>query len=314
MDYQIISDGSCDLSMELRERYHIQVVPFYVSFDDEHYYKEIDEIGIREVYERMVGEPDVYPKTSLPSVQNFVDAFLPHVKEGRGVICMTITNTLSGAYNSAVNARQIICEDYPEAKITVLNSLEATVSQGIYAIEAAKMRQAGYSYEETVAVLEGEMLDSGRIFFTVGNLAYLQHGGRIGKLAGMAGSMLKLKPLITLKDGAIESSGVARNRRKSSQKVLDLLRLYFEETGANPRDFIYSVGFGYDEEEGRQFKEMVDDVLKELGVGEPSRLVQIGATISVHTGPYALGLGIMKKYSACAEARASATPLSRQTA
>ncbi len=302
MDYQIISDGSCDLSMDLREKYHIQVVPFYVSFDGEHYYKEIDEIGIREVYSRMVQERNVFPRTSLPSVQNFMDAFLPHVQAGRAVICMTITHTLSGAYNSAVNAQQVICDEYPDAKITVLDSLEATVSQGLYAIEAARMRNAGYSYEQTVAVLKGKMMDMGRIFFTVGDLAYLQHGGRIGKLAGMAGSMLKIKPLITLKDGAIESSGVARSRAKSLFRVLDLLKRFFEETGDDPQDYHYSVGFGYDAEEGRHFHGMVNDLLRELGVGEESRLVQIGATIAVHTGPYALGMGLIRKYTACSEA------------
>ena len=302
MDFQIISDGSCDLTIELREKYNIQVVPFYVSFDGENYQKEIDEIGIRDVYERMVKEPDVYPKTSLPSVQNFVDAFLPHVKEGRAIICMTITNTLSGAYNSACNAREIILEDYPEAQITVINSLEATVSQGIYAIEAAKMRDAGYSYEKTVAVLKGEMMDSGRIFFTVGDLTYLQHGGRIGKLAGMAGTMLRLKPMITLKDGSIDSSGVARSRKKSMAKVIELTKLYFEENHENPQDYIFSIGFGYDETEGYEFKKMLDEMLQEIGACEESRIVQIGATICVHTGPYALGVGIMKKYEACAEA------------
>ena len=305
MQFQIISDGSCDLTMELREKYNIQVVPFYVSFDGENYQKEIDEIGIRDVYERMVTEPDVYPKTSLPSVQNFVDAFLPHAKEGRPVICMTITSTLSGAYNAAANAKEIVLEDYPEAKITVINSLEATVTQGIYAIEAAKMRDAGYSYEKTVAVLTGEMMDRGRIFFTVGDLTYLQHGGRIGKLAGMAGSMLRLKPMITLKDGSIDSSGVARSRKKSMAKVLELLKLYFEENHEDPKNYIYSVGFGYDEEEGKQFQKLVDEELQSFGVTEPSHLVQIGATICVHTGPYAIGVGIMKKYDACAEAALS---------
>ena len=302
MDFQIISDGSCDLTIELREKYNIQVVPFYVSFDGENYQKEIDEIGIRDVYERMVKEPDVYPKTSLPSVQNFVDAFLPHVKEGRAIICMTITNTLSGAYNSACNAREIILEDYPEAQITVINSLEATVSQRIYAIEAAKMRDAVYSYEKTVAVLKGEMMDRGRIFFTVGDLTYLQHGGRIGKLAGMAGTMLRLKPMITLKDGSIDSSGVARSRKKSMAKVIELTKLYFEENHENPQDYIFSIGFGYDETEGYEFKKMLDEMLQEIGVSEESRIVQIGATICVHTGPYALGVGVMKKYEACAEA------------
>ncbi len=299
MDYQIISDGACDLTIELREKYNIQVVPFYVSFDGENYQKEIDEIGIREVYERMVGDPKTYPRTSLPSVQNYLDAFLPHVKAGRGVICFTITTTLSGSYNSASNAKEIIEEEYPDAKITVINSLGATVSQGIHAIEAAKMKQAGYSYEETAKIMDGQMKNTGRIFFTVGDLDYLQHGGRIGKLAGMAGSVLKLKPMITLKDGEIDSSGVARSRKKSMLKSIELMKQYFEEDGNDPKDYVFFVGFGYDEEEGKAFCDMVTESMAEMGIHEAPLLVQIGATICVHTGPYALGIGLMKKYTAC---------------
>lgn len=299
MEYQIMSDGACDLTMDLREKYNIQVVPFYVSFDENNYYKEIDEIGIREVYERMVSDPKTYPKTSLPSVQNYVDAFMPHVEAGRGVICFTITTSLSGSYNSAINAKEIIEEDYPDARITVINSMGATVMQEIHAIEAAKMKIAGYSYEEVVEAATGKMRESGRIFFTVGDLDYLQHGGRIGKLAGMAGTMLKLKPMITLKDGEIESSGVARSRKKSMLKVIDIMKNHFENSGENPKDYYYYVGFGYDEEEGKEFQKLVDAQLSEMGVTETSSLMQIGATICVHTGPYALGIGLMKKYSAC---------------
>lgn len=304
MEYQIMSDGACDLSMDLREKYNIQVVPFYVSFDDSNYYKEIDEIGIREVYEKMVSDPKTYPKTSLPSVQNYVDAFMSHVEAGRGVICFTITTSLSGSYNSATNAKEIIEEDYPDANITVVNSMGATVMQEIHVIEAAKMKIAGYSYEEVVETVTGKMRDSGRIFFTVGDLDYLQHGGRIGKLAGMAGTMLKLKPMITLKDGEIESSGVARSRKKSMLKVIEIMKNHFENSGEDPKDYYYFLGFGYDEEEGKEFQKLVDAQLVEMGVTEMSSLMQIGATICVHTGPYALGIGLMKKYSACVAGKA----------
>lgn len=299
MSFQIISDSSCDLTLEQREEYQIQVVPFFVSFDGENYYKEIDEIGIREVYERMVADSETFPKTSLPSVQNYIDAFLPHVEEGSPIICMTITTSLSGSYNAAVNAMEILLEEHPDAQISVINSLGATVSQGIFAVQAAKMRDAGYSYEETVAILRNEMTDTGRIFFTVGDLTYLQHGGRIGKLAGMAGSVLKLKPMITLKDGSIDSSGVARSRKKSLTKVIELMKEYFEETGDSPKDYEFFIGFGYDKEEGEVFKSEVDQYLREQGVEKESLLVQIGATICVHTGPYAIGIGLMKKYTAC---------------
>ena len=299
MEYQIISDGSCDLDIDTLKKYDIHTVPFYVSFDGEKYDKEVEQIGIRDVYEKMVAEPKIYPKTSLPSVQNYVDAFTPYVEEGKAIICITITTTLSGSFNSAENAKDILLEDYPDAKITVINSFGATVFQGLYAIEAAKMQQAGKSYEEVVEKIQGEMQESARIFFTIGSLDYLQHGGRIGKLAGIAGNVLNLKPMITLKGGAIESSGLARSRKKSKAKCIELLREYFNENGSSPDDYVYAVGFGYDKEEGEAFKEEVDEVLQELGTSEKAKLVQIGATICVHTGPYALGIGLVKKWSAC---------------
>lgn len=299
MEYQIISDGSCDLDIDTLKKYNIHTVPFYVSFDGEKYDKEIQEIEIRDVYERMVTEPKLYPKTSLPSVQNYVDAFTPYIEEGKAIICITITTTLSGSFNSAENAKEILLEDYPDAKIAVINSFGATVFQGLYAIEAAKMQQAGKSYEEVVEKIQGEMQKSARILFTVGSLDYLQHGGRIGKLAGIAGNVLNLKPMITLKGGAIESSGLARSRKKSKAKCIELLREYFDENGSSPDDYVYAVGFGYDKEEGEAFKEEVDEVLQELGTSEKAKLVQIGATICVHTGPYALGIGLVKKWSAC---------------
>ncbi|MBQ1993892.1 MAG: DegV family protein [Lachnospiraceae bacterium] len=299
MEYQIISDGSCDLDIDTLKKYDIHTVPFYVSFDGEKYDKEVEQIGIRDVYERMVTEPKLYPKTSLPSVQNYVDAFTPYIEERKAIICITITTTLSGSFNSAENAKEILLEDYPDAKIAVINSFGATVFQGLYAIEAAKMQQAGKSYEEVVEKIQGEMQKSARILFTVGSLDYLQHGGRIGKLAGIAGNVLNLKPMITLKGGAIESSGLARSRKKSKAKCIELLREYFDENGSSPDDYVYAVGFGYDKEEGEAFKEEVDEVLQELGTSEKAKLVQIGATICVHTGPYALGIGLVKKWSAC---------------
>ena len=301
MEYQVISDSSCDLEADLKEKYNIEVVPFFVSFEEEKYYKEIEEIAIRDVYDKMVSNHKKYPKTSLPSVQNYVDAFMPHIRAGRGVICVCITTSLSGSYNSAVNARDIICEDYPDAKIAVINSYGATVYQRLYVIEAAKMQQQGYSYEENVKILQGQMRDTARIFFTVGDLDYLQHGGRIGKLAGLAGSVLNLKPLITLEGGSIDSSGIARSRKKSMAKTIELLKSYFKENKENPVDYEYAVGYGYDMQEGIQYKKQVDEAWKEMGVEKGADLVQIGATICVHTGPYAIGVGLVKRFGCCTD-------------
>ncbi|MCH5332770.1 MAG: DegV family protein [Agathobacter sp.] len=291
--YQIISDGSCDLPPELTKEKNIHVVPFYVSFDDTNYYKEIEEIGVRDFYQKMVDKSGEYPKSSMPSVQDYYDAFEPYVKEQIPIICICITEKFSGSYGSASGAREMIIDKYPDAQVTVINSEVDTVLQGLFVLEACRLRDGGYSYQESVERLLA-IRSSGRIFFTVGNIEYLRHGGRIGKLAGIAGSTLGIKPLITLKEGEIFSSGLARTRKSSMKKVIDLLVRYVSETFRSCSEFLLCIGYGYDYGEAVSFKKMVLDRLAGFGVKE-IELFQIGATIGVHTGPYPLGVGIIRR-------------------
>ena len=295
MDYKIISDGCCDLTEDVIKQYDLHIVPFYISFDEEHYYKEIEEIGIREVYQRMVvDQPDVYPKTSLPSLQDYIEVFTSYIKKDLAVICICFTPSLSGSYNCACNAKEIVCEEYPEAKISVINSEAGTVSQALMVIEAGKMHQAGIGYEQCVDILE-KMKLTNHIFFTVGNTDYLVHGGRIGKLAAIASNALSLKPLITLERGVIEASGIGRSRKKTVAKTMELADNYFKTSGENISDYYFAVGFGFDIEEGKNFYEEVKKRFEERICGEV-KLVQIGATIAVHTGPFAIGIGCIKRY------------------
>lgn len=297
MDYRIVTDGSCDLPPELCREKDIEVVPFYVSFGSEDYQKEIVDMPIRKFYEQMVADPTTFPKSSMPSVQDYVDVFRPIVAEGKAIICICITTKFSGSYQSAMNAKEMLLESYPDAKITVMDSTINTVLQGIFVLEAAKMYEAGLLYEKVVEELEA-IKGTGRIFFTVGNIDYLKHGGRIGKLAGLAGSMLGIRPLITLKEGEIFSSGLARSRKKSLEKVYDLLWQYLQEVHAKPGEYIICVGYGYDIEEGEEFRREAVAFLNDKGYAISDadlQKYQIGATISVHTGPYPLGFGVLRK-------------------
>ena len=166
--YQIITDGSCDLGLEITEAEGLKVVPFYVSTDGETYQKEIEELGIREFYQFMVDHPKVFPKTSLPSVDDYMKVFEPLLAEGKDIICICITTKFSGSYNSATNAKEILLETYPNARIEVIDATVNTVLQGQLVLEAAKMQKAGYSFEQ---IIEGvnRIKSSGRIFFTIGN-------------------------------------------------------------------------------------------------------------------------------------------------
>lgn len=160
---QIISDGSQDLSPELSKEKDIEVVPFYVSFDGEHYYKEIEEITVRDFYQQMVDHPDVFPKTSMPSVQDFYEVFEKSVKENIPVICICITAKFSGSLQSATTAKDMILEEYPEAKIAVIDSTFDTVLQGLFVLEACRLRDLGLEYEQITEALLS-IRESGRIF------------------------------------------------------------------------------------------------------------------------------------------------------
>ena len=291
---QIISDGSLDLSRELTRERDILVVPFYVSFDGETYLKEGVELDIREFYQRMVDHPDVFPKTSMPSVDDYYQVFLPLAKQDVPMICICITTKFSGSMQSATTARDMILEEYSKARITVIDAEINTVLQGLYVLEACRLRDLGWEYDRMVERLLA-IRESGRIFFTIGNIDYLKHCGRIGKVMGIAGSALKIKPLITLKEGEIFASGIARSREKSMQKVIEMLKAYLDERTAKPGEYSFAIGYGYDYEEACHFREMLKDLVRErLGIDE-IEIYQIGATIGVHTGPYPIGVGIIKR-------------------
>lgn len=292
--FQIISDGSCDLPPELTAKKQIRVIPFYVSFDGTNYRKELEEIGIREFYQEMVNRKGVYPRSSLPSVQDYMDAFLPYSKAGIPMLVLCISTKLSGSMQSALSARELILEDYPDAKIRVIDTTLCTVLQGLLVLEAAAMQERGAGFEETAERIEA-IKSTGRIFFTVGNLEYLQAGGRIGRVAGIAGSLLGIRPVITMKEGEIFPSGISRSRRKTLEKTIDLLRDCLQACGGAVKKYSLAAGFGYDREEAEEYRRLVVERLEGLISLEELPLYQIGATIGVHTGPYPLGLGILER-------------------
>lgn len=294
MDFEIFADSGCDIPLETMREKNIHPVYFYVSFDDKNYIKEKLEIDTGTYYRKMI-EEKLFPKTSLPSVSDYVEAFTPVLEEGKAIICICMSLTLSGSYQSAKTAKDVLKETYPHAHITVIDSRMCTVEEGLYVLEAAKMRDAGMSYRDTVAELKG-LLPTGRICFTVGDLEHLKRGGRIGNLTFIAGSVLKVKPLIVMKEGELVSGGLARNEAKSLKKLLEIARDYFEKTKENPNDFQFVVGKNIEDDKAQNLAEKVKDT---FWLSSDVPIWQIGATVATHTGPYALGFAFLKKAVLC---------------
>lgn len=292
MNFQIISDGACDLLPEYTERNNIKVVPFYVTFDGENYVKEGIGISHDEFYRRMAENHEI-PKSSLPSAGDYVEAFMPFVNNNIPIICITITTKFSGSYNSACMAKDEILESNPDARIEVIDSTLNTMSQALLVNEMVRMRDNGLTFHEAIEQINS-IKNTGRIYFTVGSLEYLIKNGRIGKLATIAGDKLGIKPLIIMLDGDISLGGVTRTRQKAKKNLVKLIEKYFSDNNLDYNDYNFLVGTGFELEEAKAFEELLEENLPiKCSHNIESR---IGTAIGCHTGPYPLGLALIKKY------------------
>ncbi len=293
--FKVISDTACDLSKEYTDSNNIGLVPLYVTFDGEKYYKEQIDITDDEFYRQMIEEGS-YPKSSLPTIQDFIDAFMPSVTAGAPIICICISTLFSGSYNSATNARDQILEDYPDAKITIFNSMQNSSSMALFVHEAERMSKDNVDYDDAVRVLT-RMTDLGRIYFTVGSLDYLQKGGRIGKLARLISGKLSILPVIVLKNGELNIGGISRTRKKAKLSMLDCCKKHFSDNNLSYEDYLFNVDSGCDFEEKDAYRQVVEETFSVKCVESTEYFpTRIGVATACHTGPYALGIGIMPKY------------------
>ena len=295
MDFRVMSDSSCDISQEQEKAYGINLISYYVSFDGVNYQKDRAEISAEDFYREMAEKPGVYPKTSMPTQVDFYEAFLPCAKKGEKVIYLNLTSKFSSSFQSARLAAEALMEDYPDCKIAVIDSFSATVQEGLLVTEAARMAQDGISFEEAVERLE-ELKMTSRIFFTTGDLSYLQKGGRIGKVLTQAASMLKIKPIIHLYEGELQAAGIARARKKSIAKFMEDAKAFFADKNIN--DYRICTGKGHDQEEYDAFHKDVEAEMKALGFTGEVESYQIGCTIGVHTDPTPIGIACIRKYDA----------------
>ena len=296
-DFTIVSDGSCDLPEQVISENEIHVVHFLVSFDGNEYKREGTEIKLQDFYQKMMDNPKTYPKTAAPSPEDFYQEFRNSAKNGQDIICICISTKLSSSYQSAMIAKQMLEEEFPSVRVAVIDSLCDTLMQSVYVLEACRMRDDGCSFEETLNTMK-ELRKTARIFFTVGDFNYIQHGGRVGKMTSIAGTLLNVKPLITLQDGEIHSSGIRRGRRKSLEGIADLLISYLQENHCSPDDCGIIIGYSYDREEACQLQEITQKKLSEtFGNAAAAKLpiARIGATIGVHAGPTSIGYGVVRR-------------------
>ena len=297
--FKIFSDTPCDFTLEYAESIGVSIVPLYVSFDGENYSKAQYELTTEDFYNRMTSGK-VYPKTSMPSVQDYIDYFLPYVKENTPIIAITISTLFSGSFNSANMAADQIREDYPDAQITVINSQLNSAAQGLLVYEAVRMNRDNVPYETVIKVLE-EMTKLGTVYFVIEGLDYLQTGGRIGKVASLITGMLNIRPVLYMNNGEISISSITRTRKKSLTGVFEGVKRHFQTNNIDPATYEFTTGSSDISDTGMAEREELRNRLEsELGVVCLENRENVDMRVSMitgcHTGSYTTGIGYMPKY------------------
>jgi len=287
--FQLVSDGGCDFTKDEVKKHNIDIIPFYVTLDQETYLKEGVDISKEEYFTRLVDDKSLNPKTAQPSPQDYIDIYTPHLKAGRDIISLTISSKFSGTYNSAKLAATMLEDDFPDRTIIVIDSLNCAVGQGLILKEMVKMRDKGYSITKTAELAE-KVKESVRIYFSLDTLEYLKKGGRVGPTTAFVGGILGLRPILHIVDGAVEQLESVRGR----DKVLKLLEEGIVAALEGELQNV-NIAIAHILREGDAIK-FKNNLQAALSIELTNPVVEVGATIGTHAGPGALAIAYCKKH------------------
>ena len=276
----ITSDSTTDLSLELRERYNIKIIPLGVTLGGKSYRDGID-ITPDDIYEHHSKTGEL-PKTTAANMSDCMDFFKPFVDEGNAVIHFTISSEMSSTFNNS----RMAAEEFQN--VYVIDSKNLSTGGGLLVVAAAEMAAKGMEAKAIVEEIE-KLVPCVDASFVIDNLEYLHKGGRCSALAMLGANLLKLKPCIEVKNGTM---GVGKKYRG---RFGDVLKTYVSER----------IGDGADIDTDRVFvthagckPEIVDSVLnqvKETGLFKEVFLTRAGCTVSSHCGADTLGVLFIRK-------------------
>ena len=218
MVIKIVTDSTADLPPGVAEELGITVVPLYVRFGDKLYRDRVD-IGEDEFYDRLVHDP-VLPGTSQPTPNDFAHVYNKLAKEADGIISIHISSKLSGTCSSALSAKQMVDSPCP---IEVVDSLWTSIALGYLAMRAAAGAGTGKGMQELLQEINSLIPKIHYLGF-FDTLKYMQLGGRIGKAQSLVGSVLNVKPLLSMKDGEFIPAGRVRTYARATERLFEFVR------------------------------------------------------------------------------------------
>ncbi|MCS7275824.1 MAG: DegV family protein [Dehalococcoidia bacterium] len=278
MPVKIVTDSTADLPPELVRELDIAVVPLTVVFGDRAYKEGID--IDHDTFYRLLQESKTLPTTSAPSVGEMLQAYEEVLQEADELVCIHISSKLSATYNNACRAAEALRER--GARIEVVDSLSVSMGMGFIVLAAARAARGGASMEQVLAIAR-HCVDRVRLYFVLDTLEYLRRGGRIGRARAFLGSLLHVKPILSLRDGEVHPEGRVRTRQQARERLLQLAL-------ATPRIKEMAIGYTTDRAEAEALLERVRPMLSHA---QPY-LVRIGPVVGTHAGPGLLGVGTLE--------------------
>ena len=268
MAIKIVTDSSADLPAPIAQELGISIVPLCVRFGDE-IYRERVEISDEEFYQKLL-HGAIHPVTIQPNPQDFAEVYQKLSEEADGIVSIHISSKLSGTLNSALLAKNMIASKCP---IEVVDSKLITIALELVIIAAAEAAKEGKDLQQVLAVAQ-ETIHNTHALVLLDTLKYLHLGGRIGKAKTLLGSVLNVKPMITIRDGEVVPAGQARSRAKGIEKLVDFVK---NATHIEDLAIAYSTTF----DEAQALSQRMAPIFTKGEV----RLARLGTTLGVHTGP-----------------------------
>ena len=286
--FQIITDSSCDLPQELADKLDLQVLPLHFTIGGQTYANYLDgrEIGFHDFFERIRQGEEA--STSAVNPESFREAMEKTLQQGLDILFVGFSSGLSTTYQSGCIAADDLREEYPERKILTVDSLCASLGQGLYVYLGALQQQAGKTIEQVRDYLEEIKLHLCH-WFTVDDLMYLKRGGRISATTAVLGTVMQIKPVMHVDDaGHLVPVSKARGRKASIMALLD----HMVETAVNPEEQTIFISHGDCLEDAEKLKAIVQQVTG----ARHFMLHTIGTVIGSHSGPGTLALFFLGKH------------------
>ena len=267
MAVKIVTDSSSDLPDKIIKELGITVVPLYIRFGDKVYRDRID-INADEFYRKLQHEP-THPSTTQPTPQDFADVYKNLAAEADGIVSIHLSAKLSGTCNSALQAKEMV----GECPIEVIDSQIITMGLGFISMAAARVANAGGSMREVVDEANRVMPDI-HLLGLLDTLKYLALGGRIGRAKALLGSVLNVKPILTIKDGEVAPAGQVRSRSKGVERLFE-----FVQNASDIQDL--AVVYNTTLDEAQTLAERINPIFPK----EKIVIASLGPMIGVHVGP-----------------------------